>query len=141
MDNSWDTQMEKFEKLHGHLEMVLLLAKIKKKTFLWNLLFHALVNYLKMPQNAPFWMQVKKKFPPIHHVPVATSNFNSACSIQSYWISCQHKSKANNKNSTIYSDCYSISIYYHVILFSSEYNVCIVNTMYWYASLIQCIYC
>jgi hypothetical protein len=28
MDNSWDTQMEKFEKLHGHLEMVLLLAKI-----------------------------------------------------------------------------------------------------------------
>ena len=28
MDNSWDTQMEKFEKLHGHLEMVLLIAKI-----------------------------------------------------------------------------------------------------------------
>ena len=28
--------------------------------FIWNLLFHALVNYLKMPQNAPFWMQVKK---------------------------------------------------------------------------------
>jgi hypothetical protein len=27
MDNSRDTQMEKFEKLHGHLEMVLLLAK------------------------------------------------------------------------------------------------------------------
>ena len=31
MDNSRNTQMEKFEKLHGHLEMVLLLAKIKKK--------------------------------------------------------------------------------------------------------------
>ena len=31
MDNSWDTQMEKFENLHGHLEVVLLLAKIKKK--------------------------------------------------------------------------------------------------------------
>jgi hypothetical protein len=28
MDNSRNTQMEKFEKLHGHLEMVLLLAKI-----------------------------------------------------------------------------------------------------------------
>jgi hypothetical protein len=45
MDNSWHTQMEKFEKLHDHLEMVLLLAKIFKKSFLWNLLFHALVNY------------------------------------------------------------------------------------------------
>jgi hypothetical protein len=56
MDNSWDMQMEKFEKLHGHLEMVLLFAKIKKKSFLWNLLFHALVNYLKMSQNVPFWM-------------------------------------------------------------------------------------
>jgi hypothetical protein len=32
------------------------LLKFKKKSFLWNLLFHALVNYLKMPQNAPFWM-------------------------------------------------------------------------------------
>jgi hypothetical protein len=27
MDNAWHTQMEKFEKLHGHLEMVLLLTK------------------------------------------------------------------------------------------------------------------
>jgi hypothetical protein len=42
-----------------------------------------------MPQNAPFWMQVKKKFhiPPFYHV--ATSNFNSACSIHSYWIPCE----------------------------------------------------
>jgi hypothetical protein len=32
------------------------LLKFKKKSFLWNLLFHALVNYLKMSQNASFWM-------------------------------------------------------------------------------------
>jgi hypothetical protein len=59
IDNSWDTQMEKFEKLHGHLEMVLLLAKIKKKSFLWNLFFHALVNYIKMHHFECKW---EKKF-------------------------------------------------------------------------------
>ena len=31
--------MEKFEKLHGHLEMVLLLAKIKKKNFFYETFF------------------------------------------------------------------------------------------------------
>jgi hypothetical protein len=39
MDNSWDTQMEKFEKFHGHLEMVLLLAKIKKKNHFYETFF------------------------------------------------------------------------------------------------------
>jgi hypothetical protein len=29
MDNSWDTQMEKFEKLHGHHEIVLLRMQVK----------------------------------------------------------------------------------------------------------------
>ena len=42
---------------------MVLLAKIKKKkSFLWNLLFHALVNYLKMSQNASFWMLSEKEF-------------------------------------------------------------------------------
>ena len=29
MDKSWDTQMEKFEKLHGHHEIVLLRMQVK----------------------------------------------------------------------------------------------------------------
>ena len=48
MDNSWDTQMEKFE-------VPFCLLKFKKKSFLWNPLFHALVNYLKMPHFECKW--------------------------------------------------------------------------------------
>ena len=68
------------------------LLKFKKKSFLWNLLFHALVNYLKNASECTILNVSEKKFqggglgspPQFYHV--ATSNFNSGCSIQSYWI-------------------------------------------------------
>ena len=58
------------------------LLKLKKKSFLWNLLFHALVNYLKMHHFECKWKIYSGGV--FYHV--AASNFNSACSIQSYWI-------------------------------------------------------
>jgi hypothetical protein len=72
--------------------MVLLIAKIeKKKSFLWNLLFHAFVNYcLRMHHFGWKWKKnsgggARPLYPPpFYHV--AASNFNSACSILSYWI-------------------------------------------------------
>jgi hypothetical protein len=72
------------------------LLKLKKKSFLWNLLFHAFVNYrLRMHHFGCKWKNNSggegrggktpvPPPPPFYHV--ATSNFNSACSILSYWI-------------------------------------------------------
>ena len=67
------------------------LLKFKKKSFLWNLLFHALVNYLKNASECTILNVIENIFQggsytptPFYHV--AASNFNSACSIQSYWI-------------------------------------------------------
>jgi hypothetical protein len=70
------------KQLHSHLEMVLLLAKIKKK----NSMKPTFSCTCKLPKNTSECtiLNVSEKNTPPHFYHVAASNFNSACSKQSY---------------------------------------------------------